>query len=132
MSTKFKLSLLFIAITILSCEKQSLYQNIIENKTSDTVSVYLKGTSAYVSQTDTIIALPNTQTIYYYAEGWRISDKNFDCNPQLSSSEITVVVSDGKTLIKDLTNNQNWNCETDRKNTYRKMIFSISDQDLQE
>lgn len=120
-----------ISSLITACEKRSDYKNAIDNKTNDTISIFLKGTSAYVSGTDTIIAFPNRQTVYYSAEGWRIRNKNHDCDPQLATSETTIVVSGGKTIKKDLTKKENWNCETDKDNTYWIMIFKINNEDLQ-
>ena len=132
MKTKiiFCLKIFICVFFTYGCEKRSEYQNIIDNKTNDTIFIYLQGTSAYVSGADTIIALPNKQTIYYSADGWRIRSKNHYCDPQLSSSETTVVLRGGKTLKKDLTKKENWICETDKNNTFWKMIFQVYDEDL--
>ena len=126
----YSLTLFSLIFLTSSCEKLSEYQNIIDNRTNDTISIYLKGTSAYVSGTDTIIALPKKQTTYYIADGWTIRSKNHVCDPQLFSSETTVVLSGGKMLKKDITKKENWNCETDKNNTFWKMIFKINVEDI--
>lgn len=122
------LSVLIVGLT--SCEKYIEYQNIIDNRSSDTISVYFQGTTAYVQQTDTVIALPYTKTVYYQAMGRTIPTRNRTCNPQISGNETTIATSSGRKLIKDITSKQNWMCETDDNSTFWKQIFLINESDL--
>lgn len=121
---------IIITLGLMSCDKYSNYQMVISNNTHDTVKVYFTGQTAYTNGTDSIIAVPLNQTVYYDAEGRKIKTENHVCDPQISIDEVIIKTSSHRTLIKDISKKENWNCETDSKNTYWKMIFTIEEMDL--
>lgn len=122
------LSVLIAGLT--SCEKYIEYQSIIDNRSSDTISVHFQGTTAYIQQTDTVIVPPYTKTVYYKFTGRTIPARNRICNPQISGNETTITTSSGRRLIKDIANKNNWICETNDDNSFWNQIFSINENDL--
>jgi hypothetical protein len=103
---------------------------IINNNTQDTILIILSGQSAYTNGTDSIISLPMNQEIYYKAEGYKIKKKNFECDPQIAFNEVLVKNSSNRILTKDIANKENWDCETDSRNTYLRIVFQINESDL--
>jgi hypothetical protein len=124
------LLILFIPGLLMCCDEYSDYQMIIDNNSLDTIKIVYSGTTAYTNGTDSIIALPGEKTIYYDAEGRTIKSKNFECDPQISKDEVNITTSSKRLLIKDISDKENWECETDSKNTYWKIIFQINETDL--
>ena len=102
----------------------------IDNRSTDTIKIYFDGLTARTNGTDSVIALPNNETIYYSSDGWRIKSKNHNCDPQISPNEVTTISSSGKILTRDISDKLYWTCETDKKNTFWKMIFIIEQSDL--
>jgi len=121
----------FCILTLSNCDKYSIYTIEIRNNTADTIRIFYKGTTEYTNGTDSIIALPKSDTIYYNAEGPTIKSKNHDCDPQISENEVTIKTSSNRTLTKNIANKENWNCETDDKNSFWKMYFTIEESDLE-
>jgi hypothetical protein len=121
----------FILALVTSCDKYSDYQMIIDNKSSDTIRFYFEGGTAYTNGTDSIIVLPVSENFYYNEIGTMIKTKNHDCDPQISDNEFSIITSSSRLLIKNISNKENWNCETNNKNTYWKMIFTINETDLE-
>jgi hypothetical protein len=115
---------------VICCDEYSDYQMIIENNTQDTIEIVFSGHTAYTNGTDSIIALPEKSTIYYDAEGRKIKSKNFECDPQIAEDEVEIATSSSKTLTKEISNKENWECETNSKNTYWRLIFRINNADL--
>jgi len=112
------------------CDKYSDYQMIIDNNTLDTIEIVFSGQTAYTNDIDSILALPERSTIYFDAEGYRVKSKNFECDPQISENEVEIITSSNKTLTKEISNKENWECETNSKNTYWRLIFRINNTDL--
>ena len=103
---------------------------IIDNNTQDTIEIVFIGQTSYTNGTDSILALPMNQIIYYDAEGKKIKTKNFECDPQISKDEVDITTSSNRMLIKDISDKENWECETNSKNTYWRLIFQINETDL--
>ena len=103
---------------------------IIDNKTQDTIEIIFTGQTAYTNGTDSIYALPMNQIIYFDAEGKKIKTKNFECDPKISKDEVDISTSSNRILIKDISDKENWECETNSKNTYWRLIFKINETDL--
>ena len=114
---------------LMSCDKYSDYQMIIDNRTNDTIMILYNGNTSYTNGTDSILVKPQSKNMYYNSEGWTM--KNWNCDPQINKDEVVVKISDNKTLKKDISNKDNWNCETDKKNTYWKMTFIITMDDIE-
>ena len=128
---KYFLIILFILLLGLSsCDEYSDYSIGIINNSSDTISIYYSGTTAYRNGVDTVVVFPNRENIYYNAEGRTIKSKNFDCDPQISENEVTIKTSSNRILSKEIWEQSNWECDTDRKNTFYNMTFTISETDL--
>jgi len=121
----------FCILSLTNCDKYSIYTIEIRNNSTDTIRIYYKGTTAYTNGTDSIVALPQSDTIYYDVEGRTVTPKYFECDPQISENEVTIKTSSNRTLTKNIANKENWNCETDRKNTYWNMYFTIEESDLE-
>ncbi len=122
------LKFLFAIITILlfGCDKYSNYQKVIDNRSNDTITILFKGNTAYTNGTDSILVIPQNTKMYYNVEGSTVD--NWVCDPNISINEVTVKVSHNKTLKKDISKKENWNCETN--NTNRKMTFIITINDF--
>lgn len=114
---------------LMSCDEYSDYQMIIDNRTNDTIMILYNGNTSYTNGTDSILVKPQSKNMYYNAEGRTM--KNWNCDPQINKDEVNVKISNSKTLKKDISNKDNWNCETDKKNTYWKMTFIITMDDIE-
>ena len=121
-------TLLTIIILLLSCGEYSDYQLVIDNRSSETIKIFFTETTAYTNGADSVISLPNSQNIYYNAIGRKMKDSG--CDPQINENEVTIKISNNKTLIKDISNKENWDCETNKHHTYWKLIFIITPDDL--
>ena len=130
MQKLFKTTLLFLMlISLFSCDPETNYLKEIQNDTDQEIKIYLTGDGALFNA-DSIFVAPNSSTEYYntYSLG---RNKSFDCDPRIATMDHTVEVANGKTLIKDITKADNWNGETDKKNTYWKCTFIINEADLE-
>jgi len=127
------ISLVLFILSVLTpgCEQQSEYIMAIMNNSSDTINVYFTGNSAYVNGTESVIALPNKETVYYTDSGWTIKDKNMECDPHISYDEVSVVTSSERTFLKNIWDKEEWTCETGKNNSYWKMIFKIEESDFE-
>lgn len=123
------LLLTVFVIGLMSCDKYSDYQMIIDNRTNDTIMILFNGNTSYTNGTDTILVKPQSKNMYYNSDGRTM--KNWNCDPQINKEEVIVKISNNKTLKKDISNKDNWNCETDKKNTYWKMTFIIAIDDIE-
>ena len=123
------LLLTVFVIGLMSCDKYSDYQMIIDNRTNDTIMILFNGNNSYTNGTDTILVKPQSKNMYYNSDGRTM--KNWNCDPQINKEEVIVKISNNKTLKKDISNKDNWNCETDKKNTYWKMTFIIAIDDIE-
>jgi len=102
---------------------------IIDNRTNENIKIKFDGKTAYVNGTDSVLLNPQTQNIYYNSEGRKM--KNWDCSPQIDKEEVTIEVTNNKTLKKDITKTENWTCETNDKNALWKLTFVINDVDIE-
>ena len=122
-------TLLTIIILLLSCDEYSDYQLIIDNRSSETIKIFFTETTAYTNGVDSVITLTNSQNMYYNDIGRKTRD--FGCDPQINKNEKKIKISNNKILIKEISNKESWNCETNEHQRYWKMIFIISPDDLQ-
>jgi hypothetical protein len=118
-----------VVLGLISCDEYSDYQMIIDNRTNDTILILYKGNTSYTNGTDSVLVKPQSENMYYNSEGRTM--KNWNCDPQVIRDEVIVKISGNKTLKKDISNMDNWNCETDTNNTYWKMTFIITMDDIE-
>lgn len=118
-----------LLLGLMGCDKYSNYQIIIDNRTNDTIMILFSGNTSYTNGIDSILVIPQSKNMYYNTEGRTM--KNWNCDPQINKDEVIVKISNNKTLKKDISNKDNWNCETDKKNTYWKMTFLITMDDIE-
>lgn len=124
------LSFCCFILTLSNCDKYSTFTIEIRNNSEDTISIYYTGTTAYTNGVDSVISFPKSDTTYYIAEGKTVKSKNHNCDPQISENEVTIKTSSNRTLIKNISDKENWICETDKKNTFWNMYFVIEESDL--
>jgi len=127
------LGIIFITLScgLLSCDEYSTYSFEIENNSSDTIRIYFTGATAYTNGADSVVVNPNNNNIYYESEGRKIKSKNFNCYPQISENETAIKTSSQRVLKKSIWDEVNWICETDNDNTYYRLIFTITESDLE-
>lgn len=128
-----KKSILVVLVLLLGlsgCDDYSTYTRVINNNTSDTIRVYYSGETARANRVDSVIVLPESSKIYYNREVITMTLKNYDCNPEIAENEVKVKTSGNRILNKLIWDQTNWSCDTDKKNTYYKMTFKISENDL--
>ena len=114
------------------CDYYCDYFTGIDNQTADTVICVFSGTTAYVQTVDTVVALPHQETIYFEAiSATRVFPKNWECDPKIASDEVVVTTSSGRTLMKDISDKNNWYCETYEGASYWRMIFLIEEENLE-
>jgi hypothetical protein len=75
--------------------------------------------------------LPLRNIIYFETQAIKIKSKNHVCDPQISEFEVTIKTSSNRTPNKNIANKENWSCETDKKNSFWNMYFTIEEKDLQ-
>ena len=111
-----------------SCEGGTTFTKAINNTSSETLTVTLHTT--FGSQ-DAMTINPNEQKDIYFDDymGLFVSDA-YSCTSDFDS--ITVDVSNGKILIMDLTDENNWTkVSKDGRNSREDCTATISDSDLQ-
>jgi hypothetical protein len=120
---------LLISVILFSCDPETTYIKEIQNNTEQEISIFLSGDGA-IFNGDSIIVMPNSSTQYYNGFGLG-RNKNYECDPRIGENDFVVVIPNGQILTKDITLSQNWNAETDKKNTFWKCTFVINPEDLE-
>lgn len=120
------LMLMLALISLSSCEGGTTISKSLENNSSETIVV--KG---LVTGDSTIVNPGETQLIFWDdLQGVFLGDDGYTCIDGLDLIE--VVISNSKTLIKDILNVDNW-IEAREKGTNAEFncTFSVSDTDIQ-
>ncbi len=126
---------IFLLCFLIGCDNITYYEKEINNLTNDTISIFFKGKTRTTNEADSIIVLPMKKNLYFNNQGSWVGT-NFDCEPQIIADEVTIKISGGKKLLKDLSKKENWSCVGDKdnnsnwKNSYWKMTFTITSDDL--
>lgn len=122
-------SLVIFMCLCLSCgDEYTTYTSSIDNQTSDTIYISFSGNTAYAQSRNSITCLPYVNNIYYKANG-RIL-KKIDCDPQISSDEVNIETSSGRSLKKDISDEDNWVCDGNNKDGW-VMTFIVSESDIE-
>ncbi|MCB0651360.1 MAG: hypothetical protein KDC85_08820 [Saprospiraceae bacterium] len=111
-----------------SCDPSTHYIRAIRNDTNEEIIIYFdqKGT---VIKPDSVIVAPHATSEYFNT--YRLGkNKLYECGPGLNEAGYKMEISNGKTLIRDFTDPNNWESETDRRHTYWKCTFVIKEEDL--
>lgn len=130
------LFLLFASLLLTSCgDSDSKYITSINNNTDFGIVVRF-------SEDSTIVCLPNQETII--EEHWGGSVKKMSCmSPYIFKNNHAVVIVDegNKTLIKDISDDNNWSCSGEEDwslimvgNYYSeiKTTFTVNDEDIKD
>ena len=124
-----KYALLLITLLSFGCDTIHEYNQTVDNMTSQTITLSFSEESLF-QYPDSIIILPNTQTVLYDYSSIGGEPNGFGC--QLTSGEIDVRVSGGFQLTKDITDENNWVQNLNGKKSVTEMcIFEIEESDLQ-
>lgn len=124
-----KIIFIFIIAIMCGCgDVYTSYDLTIVNKTTDTIKFYFTGTTAYTQGKDSVIVYPLSENNYFHLEGH--PTKNACDYNGIYPNDVRVVVSNGKSLVKEISNIDNWECEGNRKIGW-KMTFVINDSDLE-
>lgn len=125
---KKKTIFIFIIAFICSCgDVNIMYDLTIVNKTSDTIILYFTGTTAYTQGRDSVIVYPLSENNYFHSEGRPVEDA---CGyTGIYPSDVKVVTASGKSLTKEISNVNNWQCDGNSKIGW-KMTFVINESDL--
>jgi len=100
----------------------------IENQTTDTIKlVFTKESSLSVVDSTYLVFLPNTKKMLYGADHRYVND---GCYTNITKDNVTVQVSSGKSLVKEIWNIDNWNC-TGAKHDGWTLTFVITEVDLE-
>lgn len=130
LNKKSLMALFTLLLGLSGCDKYSPYTIGILNNSSDTICVYYTGQTARTNRTDSIIVLPESRNVYYNAEVITMTIKNLTCDPEIAETEVSVKTSSNRILSKLIWDKSNWTCDTDKKNSYYRMTFEISESDL--
>lgn len=121
----------FIVIIVLTCgcgDINVFYDLTIINKTTDTIKFYFEGTTAYTQGKDSVIVYPLSENNYFHSEGRPV--KNGCEYSGIYPNDVKVVLSSGKSLVKEISNINNWECKGNSKTGW-KMTFVINENDLE-
>ena len=123
-----RVATLFVAICLASCEGGTTFTKTIENKTSQTITVRLF--SIYGAK-DTVSLSPNeSKQIFIDDQMGSFTDKSYTCTTFIDSVQVTI--TNGKTLIKDIKNSNNWIRESKGgRNSREDCTFIITNSDIQ-
>lgn len=115
-------------IFLFSCEGGTTFSKIINNKSTETISVK---TITLVGGDQTLIISPNeSKTIFFYDDERGFVDDSYNCIQEFDSIEIGI--SNNKTLVKNILQSDNWERESSGgRNSKEKCTFVISDEDLE-
>lgn len=124
-----------ICLTLISCgDSYSLYIMSIDNKSN--YDIVLNINDVYDSdEIITILCLANKETII--DEGWGESVKQISCQtPYVFRGNMAEIIIDNgnKQLIKDISADNNWDCEGEKDKGYYSKIkstFVIYESDIQ-
>ena len=127
-----KSSILFLAlfsllIALSACEGGTTFTKTVENQSSESIS--LKVFSAYGSNSSTTINPDESVEIFIDDKLGSFTDTTYHCTQELDS--IQVMISDGKTLVKDIMNSENWTSESKGgRNSREDCTFVITNEDI--
>lgn len=119
-------SLLLIFLS--SCEGGTTYTKTIENNSSETLTV--NGYSVYWGNNSIIVGSDKTKDIWIDSQLGSFVNDSYQCTQGIDSIEVDV--TDNKTLVLDVLDNNNWIRESSggRKSSVN-CILEITDEDLQ-
>lgn len=132
MNTKSKLFALLLLVAapflLQSCDPVTVYEVYVDNRTADTLTVdFLSTDSTLFFFRDTTV-LPGELKLLRLWE-MRGKNKQYDCEP--FKPGVTIFTPDGRTSIKDGTDQLQWNSVFTRE-AYRWQCFlQIKNEDLQ-
>ena len=122
------LGLLSIVILVASCEGGTTYTKTIRNNSTETLSINVY--SLYTGTGPIQINPGESKEIFWHDNTGQFVGNEYRCTSELDS--ITVSVSNGKTLQKDLMNEDNWTrASKDGKNSREDCTLTVSEEDLQ-
>ncbi len=116
------------ATLLYSCEGGTTFTKTINNTSSETLTVTVH--SSFGSNVAEVINPNEEKQIYWDDRMGNFVDDTYTCTNELDS--IGVVVSNGKILLKDLMDSNNWERESKGgRNSREDCTIIISDEDLQ-
>jgi len=121
-------AILVVVVFLTSCEGGTTFTKTIENKTSETITVKLFTT---LGTNDPVSLSPNeTKLVFWDDQMGRFAGNSYTCTTGIDS--IQVSITNGKTLIKDIMNPNNWIRESKGgRNSKEDCTFIITNSDLQ-
>lgn len=124
----FRPAILVIVVILTSCEGGTTFTKTIENKTSETITVKLFTT---LGTQDPVSLSPNeTKQVFWDDQMGRFTDNSYTCTTSIDSVQVSI--TNGKTLIKDIMNPDNWIRESKGgRNSKEDCTFIIKNSDLQ-
>lgn len=119
-----------IVLSMASCEGGTTFTKSINNTSSETLSVIAHASDG--TRLGEVAILPGDEKqVYWNDKQGEFATENYSCTEELDS--INVSVSNGKVLILDLMDSENWNIvsSADGKDERKDCTATISDSDLQ-
>jgi len=106
--------LLIIALIFLTaCEGETTYTKRISNFSTDTITINIY--SEWQGMQEQVFLMPNSSETIFLSYKLGGDASGIDCTHELDS--VNTIVLSGKTLVKDIMNNDNWLNQIDsRKN----------------
>ncbi len=121
--------IVLVVIAFISCRKGTPFSKEIINNTEFDITIYFYNTSIQYNADSVYIKAYNRIT-YYTTEHKEINtNPNNLCDPQIQPNDFLAKVSDNRTLLKNISYVQNWNCE--EVQGARKATFTIGYEDIQ-
>ena len=116
------------AVALTSCEGGTTFTKTIDNQSSESVSLVLY---TNFGDTKTTTVGPNSKTEVFWSDQMgNFVDNSFNCTTLIDS--VTISISKGKQLTKDIMNSDNWRRESkDGRNSREDCTFTFTDSDLQ-
>ena len=126
-----RLALLLALTAILSsCERPFTYNSLVENSSSETLMFLETRAVDTTLVIDSLIIPPGaTDTLYYSYDPVARVPEPITCGilPRID----TLIITNSRTLIKDIEENANWELLDFEANNSQTCIFRVTDGDLQ-
>lgn len=128
MKRAMRFATLVVAVCLTSCEGGTTFTKTIENKTSETITVRLF--TIYGDNDPVSLSPGESKQVFWKDQMGRFTDNSYTCVTFLDS--VHVSITNGKTLIKDMKNANNWTRQSKGgRNSEEDCTFIITNSDLQ-